>query len=220
MRNILWTGLALAPWLAAISAPAAVNSFTNTVSILPGNPPAEVAFSLPKFDPAAGTLNGVSLAISGFGRLTIEYTNSPGAGATVFETNAISVLYNHSNIVYQKAFTLQNHNYPNPLPGSNGIDVSGQSLIQPSPFLFTLPSDLANFTGTGNAPLSAEYFGITTVTVVGGPVLWNVTPFGSVTAIVSYDYAAVPEPTSWSLLTAGVLTGSMVRHRKRIFCWA
>ena len=53
-----------------------------------------------QFNPADGTLNGVLLSISGFGISAIRYTNSPGSGAIVVQTNAISVLANHSNVVF------------------------------------------------------------------------------------------------------------------------
>lgn len=84
----------------AISAHAATQVFTNTVTFPPGNPPAEVSFNRPQFNPADGTLNGVLLSISGFGISAIRYTNSPGSGAIVVQTNAISVLANHSNVVF------------------------------------------------------------------------------------------------------------------------
>src|SRR5262245_43680576 len=113
MKNLLKTLLAMVSLLAATPATRAdFLKYTNSLSLTPVNP-AEIGFSIPRFDSALGTLSSVNLNLSALGSAfsTWSFTNL-GGGFTFVSTNAISFLYNSSNTLAQHSFIRKNLLYP------------------------------------------------------------------------------------------------------------
>lgn len=213
MKTSFRTTLALIILLTATAAQADFLTYSNVVAAPPGNPPAVVGFNIPQFDPANGTLNSVTLTMSGRALSTFTYDGSAASGILrVWQDNVLSVLYDGSDVLAQSQTLFLSHNYPVtlPLPG-NGMELWVLFLPQ-SQTVFSSALDLANFTGMGAIPVGAEYYNLPVVTVTSGLVTWSLDNSSSVTAIVTYDFTPVPEPGVISILIVG---GLAFVYRKR-----
>jgi hypothetical protein len=214
MSNRLKTHLSVLILLAAPAAHADLLTYSNAVAALSGNPPAPVGFSIPQFDPAKGTLNSVAVTISSRGLSRFSWDGWLASGQfTVWEDNLLSFLYNGSNVLAQNEFLLMSPGYPNGFP----LPSAGQTVSVAHPatnqVTFSAASDLANFIGTGDIPLSAEYYSQPVVTVTGGLITWTFDNSSTMTAVVTYDFSAVPEPGLAGLFFAGALLFTLRKSR-------
>jgi hypothetical protein len=169
-----------------------------------------VGFNIPQFDSANGTLNSVTLTMSGYAKSTFTYDGWGASGSlTVWQDNVLSILYNGSDMLAQREFLFLTST-PFALP-SNGQSVWLGFLSQ-SQLTFSSAPDLANFTGTGAVPVSAEYYNLPVVTITSGLVTWSLNNLSSMTANVTYDFTPVPEPGVISFL---IISGLAFVCRKR-----
>lgn len=158
-------------------------------------------------------MNRVTLDLYIFGISRFSWDGSSGQGQfTAWEDNLLSFVYGGSNVLFQSEFILLSPGYPSPF----ALPSSGQSVsvTNPRPYesIFSSESDLANFTGTGNIPLSAEYYCLPNVTVIGGPMTWDLNNSSKMTAVMTYDFTPAPEPGVPGLF---VLGGLLVRVCRR-----
>ncbi len=197
----LWiSSLLLATW--AVRADSL--NYSNTVTLLPGNPPVRVGVNIPQFNPGLGNLEDIRLTLSGSLISTFSWNVPGGSGVTVFQTNAVTVIAGTSSVLAQKVSIFRSIDYPTPVTGY-GQELWGSTLPQQG-FVLTDNDLLQSFTGTGLAPVSAEWFNLAVITPFGTPGTWTLNHQGSVTVGLTYDFAAVPEPQPGWLLLVGCLT--------------
>ncbi len=190
---------------AAFLAQGASLSFTNTTVLPPSSSPASVGIDLPGFDTGLGTLQGVRLSCYGIVQSLFNWNEPGGAGLVLWQTNNVLVMYAGSDVLDSRAAVFRSAGYPAPVNGS-GQQIWASSLARKS-FVFSLESDLANFTGAGAIPVSAQYYSLTVVTPSGPAGTWSLANEASVTVELAYDFAVIPEPGAAWLLGAGILAG-------------
>ena len=179
------------------------------------------SLDLIRFNPALGTLNSVTIALSatlsGSGGVENKQGQQPGTFVVQLDGNlkldapTAGASLSFSRSLVNQMVTLAKYDRITDMAGSSGTHwaYSVQGSQQRS---FTDALQLAAFTGTGavNAALSAD-----AVSLIGGPssryANFDTTVSSRVT--VSYDFAlaavnAVPEPGTWALMAAGL--GMMV----------
>jgi hypothetical protein len=202
MKTILKIRSAGVLLLAACAAQAQTLTYSNSITVTGGNPPTAVAFDIPQFNPADGTLTSVTVDMYANSQYNFTYNGAFASGTLQFKpADSLSFLYNGSDVLAQDTSP--------PFTITAGLPSTGQAYSLPSPpssqgeSLFTLAPDLANFTGTGEAPLSAENDFDPTVTWTSGTVTWSATGSATMVDIVTYDFTVAPEPGVISLACAG-----------------
>jgi hypothetical protein len=212
MKTFITGLVVLAGFVAALPVKADSLFYTDTQAVSsadtrfePANP---VAFNIPQFNSSLGTLTSVTLSVSGSAISSLNFTNFDGVtgGVMASETNALFINYS-SGILAQNNFVWLTTGYPTiQKPGANGGVFSqswGPATVQTLD-TFTSAPDLANFTGTGNIPVSAQFNVWFDLFATGGVNAWRSATSSSFTANVTYDYAPVPEPSSFGLLFGGL----------------
>ena len=204
--------------LTAYAAQGQTLTYSNTIMFAGGNPATEMAFDLPQFNPADGTLDNVTLAMYSMFQDQITFNGLSASGElTIMPTNSLSFLYNGSDVLAQEndgGFT-----FSASLPSSGRSFSPAPPLTLQGTSLFSDTSDLANFDGTGDVPLSGECYFLPNVTWTSGTVTWSADDTATMAAVVTYDFTPAPEPGVMSILCTGgvVLAFTRVRYwRKRL----
>jgi hypothetical protein len=204
-------GVVLAGFVAALPVKADLLSYTDTRAVSPADtrfdPATPVAFNISQFNSSLGTLNSVTLSVSGSATSSLNFTNTdgPNGGVSMSQTNALFINYN-SGILAQNNFVWLTTGYPTTQkPGSGGVFSQswGPATVQTLD-TFTSALDLANFIGTGTIPVSAQFNDWFDLFATGGVNAWSIATSSSFTANVTYDYTPVPEPSSFGLLFGGL----------------
>jgi len=209
----LVSGLILAGFAAAMPVKAdSLLSYTDTQAVSPADtrfdPANPVAFNLPQFNSSLGTLISATLSVSGSAISSLVFTNNdgPNAGVRTSETNALIINYN-AGVLAENDFIWLTTNYPTlQKPGSGGVYSQswGPATVQ-TLITFNSASDLANFTGGGNVPISAQFNDWFDEYYTGGNANSAiVTTACDFTANITYDFAPVPEPSSCGLFFGGL----------------
>jgi hypothetical protein len=215
----LVTGLVFAGFVVVLPVKAVVTpvkadllSYTDTQVVWPADtrfdPAAPVAFDIPQFNSSLGTLTSVTLSVSGSATWSLNFTNLDGVngGVKASETNDLFINYS-LGILAENDFVWLTTNYPAyQKPGANGGVFSeswGPATVQTLD-TFTSALDLANFTGAGDIPVSAQFNDWFDLTATGGVNKWGSATSSSFTADVTYNYTPVPEPSSFGLLIGGL----------------
>ena len=213
MKTILKKLCTGAVLMAAWAAESQTLTYSNSITLSGGNPANVTAFDLPQFNAANGTLDSVTLTMYSSFQYLFTYNGASASGQLTFtQTNSLSFLYNGSDVLAQQNSRGVTFNA--------GLPSTGQSSTQPVPpvlrgqSIFTDSMDLANFTGTGDIPLSAEYFNQPTVTWTDGTVTWNLTDTATMAAVVTYNFEPIPEPGAIGILSLGSLM-FLLRKRRR-----
>jgi hypothetical protein len=202
------------------AAQAATITYTDTQTIYPGEPdspyPTGFFTSIPQFNPSLGALNSVTVKVTGTTTATLKFNTLTSftrvaARANYYNEWVLSYYYDAQGNP-QGDYTLDGNGNPiaarsEQQPLTIGWSTGG--IVDPNtwpsytkswgPFqlpdtnkVYTSPADLADFTGTGIAPLSVAYDADFSIWTKGGNNNWTLSTIGTFNASVTYDY----EPTT------------------------
>ena len=198
------------------------NTSTTEISS-PAYPLTWLTFDINQFNPALGTLNSVQLTVSGQVVANLIFSNYDGATGSVridqFTTFQIAYFNSSSTnlLVDDENFEWSTPGFPTRIQvGAGGAYTHSWGPENEGPVTqnYTLPSDLANFTGMGVIPVAAQLSATTEEDTSGGNYFVSMNTSGSATAEVIYDFTPVPEPTTIALVAIGLLGALMIRRRK------
>lgn len=210
MKTIFITCCAGLIFLAAFAARAQTLTFSNSIAVSGGNPASIVPFDIPQFSPSDGTLTSVALTLYFSSQSLFTYNGASASGTlTFFQTNSLSILYNGSDIVARDDYGSAIVNFGLPSTGYG----SGSGPPLEANVVFSDATDLANFTGAGEVPLSGEYYDLPTVTWTSGYVTWTLDDTATLTALATYDFAPAPEPGVICIACLGALGFIVRKHR-------
>ncbi len=163
-----------------------------------------VNFDIPQFRPDLGNLEGVRLEITGTLISVFSWSEPEGGAIRLWQTNALAVFYG-DQVLARKTSICTSFGYPQPATG-DGQQLWGSSLPKAGQLTLSSADELADFTGTGTVPVSAEYFNLANISASGNPGTWSLDNQASVTLELHYDFVAVPEPHLAALVIAGGLS--------------
>jgi hypothetical protein len=198
----------------AIQAQAQTLTYSNSLTLSGANPASVMAFDLPQFDPSSGTLDSVTLTMYSTFQNQFTYNGLSASGELTFTpTNSLSFLYHGPDVLAQENAGHFTFNASLPSNGQSLIPAATLSLQGTSQF--SDASDLANFIGTSDVPLSGEYYFLPMVTWTSGTVTWNANDSATMEAVVMYDFTVVPEPGVTGMVCLGGLIFALHKNR----CW-
>ena len=192
---------------------------------------------LQQFNPGLGTLNYITVSLSGSSLTSLSVYNSSSAaygspsslfndiqvylGTSAFDTALEALNPNAGDFALPNSWldlTSQRFNSAGLAPGdsssaSNLPNTRGSgALAGTSPI--TSGTLFADLVGTGSVPLDVSTASSVDAAIIGGsPLQATEAATGTVTATVTYDYTIVPEPASLALLCVGL--AAMVVHLRR-----
>jgi len=192
---------------------------------------------LQQFNPGLGTLNYITVSLSGSSLTSLSVYNSSSAaygspsslfndiqvylGTSAFDTALEALNPNAGDFALPNSWldlTSQRFNIAGLAPGdsisaSNLPNTRGSgALAGTSPI--TSGTLFADLVGTGSVPLDVSTASSVDAAIIGGsPLQATEAATGTVTATVTYDYTIVPEPASLALLCVGL--AAMVVHLRR-----
>lgn len=225
-NGILISGMAGICWLPMVAS-ASMETLTEDGSLSPTlTSYSDAAISVQQFNPSLGTLQSVTLELSGTGSFTQYYQNiSTGSGDTITVSQTLDLTLALGDETLLSLEQVNPHSYmvsawngsPPFLTGTAGgtqsypVTVSGQSQL--------LPADLAAFTGSGvtDLALSAMAFGSVT-DANGGNFFGGSSVMAGANVAVVYDYDAIPESATWmpgiGIIVATLIVGWVDRRQK------
>ncbi len=171
---------------------------STPISLTSTNWTGSLAFQ--KFDPSLGTLNSVTLNLTGYMETTITVSSTAYAGGWAKTSVELSVQDSGGNLnVPEITLISPAFNFTN----LNGTVVSGLlTKSGSSSDTYTSAAVRFEFTGTGNILLDAGTFVETLASFTSGNATIGQVTSASLTGSVTYDYT-VPEPATVSLLCLG-----------------
>lgn len=180
--------------------------------------------SVPKFNPALGTLTNINITLTGtvLGNVMVEsmsaspanVTTNLAASLTLTRPDSTTLLVSFPAFTATQAFTAYDGTLD--FAGTSGITYAAINSSQTA-FVSTPPpaTDLSLFTGSGTISLPISAHGASSVTGSGNLVAGFQTRAAAMLQIdYIYDAIAVPEPTALALLGLGVIGAGMRRRRR------
>jgi hypothetical protein len=169
-----------------------------------------------KFNPSFGTLNSVTIGLSGSLSTVLTITNNSGESSSGTGKTEVQMTVQDagSNLINTPQIDLFSPDYSYSL-GAGGSTTSGTLTKNgTSSDLYTAAAVLSEFTGaSGNTVLNASTFTQTWLTNTGGNTFASQVTNASLTGTVTYDY--VPEPATMAMLGLGALGLAARRRRSR-----
>lgn len=188
-------------------------SYTAVASLSGGNGTSSTTVSLQQFDPALGTLTGVTFTLADTTVITLAYenaTNPAGSygssetvttdlddGATTLATSSTSATWSSSLSTFDGAVDFS---------GTSGATLSGTFSGTG-----TGSGSLTAYLGTGSSTFTLNRVAIQTG--VNMPFVINNAAASSYTATVTYSYTPIPEPALAGLF--GIALGATGLRRRR-----
>ena len=194
---------------------ATLGPITTTTPILTTLTDWTGTLSFPQFNPALGTLLSVQLDFSSTLTTTLTITNNSGSASsgTAKTELQVTVQDGGSNLTAPE-LDLLSPIYSYSLAAGQGSTSGLLSKSGSSSDLYTLGAVLTEFTGVGNISLNASTFTQTLLANTGGNTAANQVSNGDLTGTVTYNYTAVPEPSTYALAIAGLMGLLAVRRRR------
>jgi hypothetical protein len=178
--------------------------------------------SVPKFDPALGTLNSIEFTLDGFVDGSASFENKNGPVTVKMHLQAQETLYrpDFSTLVVtipvaMTSDAVTGFDQTIDFGGTSGRTYSLLSASASNSFTTTSVLDEALFTGLGNIVLPVDAQGTSFGSGSGSMVLRFITS-ASAKATVTYDYNAVPEPATitMSILALGAVGWRLLLRRR------
>lgn len=213
--------------LTALVALLAVSAGASTVSYGPYAQPLSTtnwstSITLPQFDPALGTLNSISFVLFGHVEGTAKFESMDAAPAVI--TMDLSAMLKLKRpdltdlvVTIPVASTSDNASAFDgtiDFGGTSGNTYGGLSANDTESATTSTAADKALFTGLGSIVLPVTASGASTGSGAGNLLLQFQTS-ASAWATVTYDYTAVPEPSSLLALMSGLGVIGLAIRRKR-----
>jgi hypothetical protein len=179
-----------------------------------GDPNWDQTLSIPQFNPSDGTLDSVSLQITGSGTASLAYQNNSSSSTTnkVFLDLTWEVERTDSTVLLNDTKEW----YVNWSSASGASYNAGPWNTAPTPtdLTYTTPADLAYFTGSGSADFLASGSNSVMESLSGGNFTISTPNSLGVTVAVTYNYTPVPEPSILVLLGLSAI-GLLAYARRR-----
>ena len=183
------------------------------------------SITLPKFDPALGTLNSIKFTLDGHVEGLAKFESFDAGPTTVtMNLSAKLKLQRPDNSLLVEVIPLVSTTdnvtaYDGTLDFLGGSGRTYASLSNDKSDSFTSPppaSDLALFTGSGNITLPVLATANSFVSG-GGNIMTQFQTSASAQGTVVYNYTPLPEPSGMIAILAGLgsLAGLVARQRKR-----
>ena len=211
---LMVTGLVLAGTSLGVHA-ATLGPITTTTPITTTLTDWSSSLSFPQFNPALGTLLSVQLDFSSTLTTTLTITNNSGSASSGTAKTELQVTIQDGgpNLIAPE-LDLLSPIYSYSLAAGQGTTSGLLSNNGSSGHLYTLAAVLTEFTGVGNISLNASTFTQTLLANTGGNTAANQVSDGDLTGTVTYNYTAVPEPSTYALAIAGLMGLLALRGRR------
>jgi hypothetical protein len=203
----------------ATSTKAATISYTTSTPIPSTLTDWSGSLAFQQFDPSLGVLNSVTLQLSGsLSTIVSVLNNSPSGSSGTAKTEVQMTVQdpglNFTPNVPQLDLISPAFGYSLSPGGSATSTLLTKSGAYNSAPDYTLPAVLTEFTGLGTITLSASTFTQTLLANTGGNTAATQLTDAALTGSVTYNYTAVPEPSTFALLGAGII-GLIYGWRRR-----
>jgi hypothetical protein len=193
------------------------------------------AMSLSQFDPSLGTLNSATVNFSGelVGGWGYENANSQpfgGGSMDVILQQTLGISQN-SNSLLSFSTSTPAPSLTQPIPalpafdgaydfgGPSGATISGWDTTQNGNIVYTTPSDLASYLGTGNVNFNLVANAVSSHLSAPNGFISRTYSNAGASVSVTYDFTPVPEPSTFALLgmsAIGFLAYTWRRNRKAV----